>query len=88
METSRRGRDADKAGPTLTVWQLRNERVNFHISAMEVPPEAQGVPALHKAPHPEVPVLERVVPMISGCENQQGLHPRVMEGCWRPRHPH
>ena len=43
---------------------------------MEVPSEKQGVPAPHWAPQPEAQVLGRGVTITSGCENQQGLHPR------------
>lgn len=46
---------------------------------MEVPPEENGVLALHQAPQPRVPVLEREVSTIFGCENQ-------IEGRWSHRH--
>lgn len=45
----------------------------------------QGIPALHWAPRAEALVLGRGVPITSGCEPQQGLHPGEMDSHWGPR---
>lgn len=34
-------------------------------------PRSQGIPAPHQAPQPRVPVLEREVPITSGCETRR-----------------
>ena len=44
------------------------------------PPEEGGVPAPYQASQPRVPVPEREVPISPGCENQQVLRLREMEG--------
>ena len=49
------------------VGQLKTKK---DISAVKVTPEDRGVPALHRAPQSKVPVLEREVPILSGCGNQ------------------
>lgn len=50
VQTSRRGRNTEWAGPTLTVWQSRNGR---DISTVNVPSfylDKEKVPFLHQAP--------------------------------------
>lgn len=51
----------------------------------KIPPEEQWVPVPQRALQLRTPRLGRGVLGITGCENQQGLHLREMEGCWRPR---
>lgn len=48
-------------------------------------PRSKGSQPPQQAPKPRVPVLEREVPIASGCKNQQGLWLRETEGCWSPR---
>ena len=56
------------------------------ISAVEVPTEEGGVPALHEVPQPRVPVPEKVVPITSDCKNQWRFWLSEMVGFWSPRH--